>query len=216
MGIKGAVCPQGKYQSPCRKTETKLYKVLPKEDFQLLKNKIQKLIASYLWNTVIFFIFPSSSPFPSSNFHVDIDSLFTISNNPGSDQNGMKKGADMYKFHACYSPRHVPNSSLILRAWLLINLGEKRKVRVGCEAPGPGELVAASMSHASVMLGLEEAQCCLAGPKSAVMAATVRKEEVTVLVLRVTHVYFQDLHPGDLTGNLEAKPTKPKTHHLSP
>ena len=122
----------------------------------------------------------------------------------------------MYKFHACYSPRHVLNSSLILRAWLLINLGEKRKVRVGCEAPGPGELVAASMSHASVMLGLEEAQCCLAGPKSAVMAATVRKEEVTVLVLRVTHVYFQDLHPGDLTGNLEAKPTKPKTHHLSP
>ena len=55
----------------------------------------------------------------------------------------------MYKFHACYSPRHVPNSSLILRAWLLINLGEKRKVRVGCEAQGPGELMAASMSHAS-------------------------------------------------------------------
>lgn len=82
--------------------------------------------------------------------------------------------------------------------------------------PGPGELVGASMSHASVMLGLEVAQCCLAGAKSAVMAATVRKEEATVLVLRVTHVYFQDLHPGDLTGNLEAKPTEPRTHHLSP
>ena len=34
-------------------------------------------------------------------------------------------------------------------------------MRVGCEAPGPGELVAASMSHASVMLGREMAQCCL-------------------------------------------------------
>lgn len=60
--------------------------------------------------------------------------MFTISNNLGSDQNEIKKGADMYKLHACYSPRHVPNSSLILRAWLLINLEEKRKVRVRCEA----------------------------------------------------------------------------------
>ena len=57
VGIKGAVCPQGKYQSPCRKTETKLYKVLSKEDFQLLKNKTQQLIARYLWNTVIFSFF---------------------------------------------------------------------------------------------------------------------------------------------------------------
>lgn len=71
--------------------------------------------------------------------------------------------------------------------------------------PGPGELVAASMSHASVMLGLEVAQCCLAGAKSAVMAATVRKEEATVLVLRVRHVYFQDLHSWGPDGEPGSK-----------
>ena len=122
----------------------------------------------------------------------------------------------MYKFHPCYSPRHAPNSPLILRAWLLINLGEKRKVRVGCEAPRPGELVVASMSQASLMVGFEAARCCLVGAKSAVTAATVGKEEAAVLIVRVTHVYFQHLHPEDLMGNLEAKPTEPRTHHLSP
>lgn len=70
----------------------------------------------------------------------------------------------MYKFHPCYSPRHASISPLVLRAWLLINLGEERKVRVGCEAPGPDELVAAFMSQASVMLGFEATQCCQVGP----------------------------------------------------
>ena len=89
-------------------------------------------------------------------------------------------------------------------------------MRVGCEAPGPGELVVASMSQASLMVGFEATQCCLVGAKSAVTAATVGKEEAAVLIVRVTHVYFQHLHPGNLMGNLEAKPTEPRTHHLSP
>ena len=83
-------------------------------------------------------------------------------------------------------------------------------MRVECEAPGPGELVVASMSQASLMVGFEAAQCCLVGAKSAVTAATVGKEEAAVLIVRVTHVYFQHLHPGDLMGIWKQNPQNPE------
>lgn len=57
--IKGTVCPQGKYPPP-EKTETKLYKILQKENFQLLKKPDNQLPVEHCYFP-LFFSFSSSS-----------------------------------------------------------------------------------------------------------------------------------------------------------
>lgn len=88
-------------------------------------------------------------------------------------------------------------------------------MRVGCEASRTWW--AGGCLHVSCLCdaGPWSGPVLLSRAKSAVMAATVRKEEATVLVLRVTHVYFQDLHPGDRRGTWKQNP-QVRTHHLSP
>lgn len=74
--------------------------------------------------------------------------MFTISNNSGSDQMRSRKEQTCINFMPAIPQDMFLTPLLILRAWLLINLEEKRKVRGGCGGLQDPELVAASMSHA--------------------------------------------------------------------
>lgn len=65
-----------------------------------------------------------------------------------------------------------------------------------------------SFACVTVMLGSEEVQCSLAGATAAMTAAAEGQEDATVLVLGITSVLFQDLHPEDLMGYLEVKFTE--------
>lgn len=48
----------------------------------------------------------------------------------------------------------------------------------------------------------------MAGATAAMTAAAEGQEDATVLVLGITSVLFQDLHPEDLMGYLEVKFTE--------
>lgn len=122
MGTKVALCPQGKFQSPYQKAETKLYEILQREIFKLrvkkTKNKhtttkpLSQFPMEHCLHVLLFlFLLLTSTYILALSFLITLRSV----------QNGIKRHMELSTFLPCCFPRHALNSCLIVEAWLLIS-----------------------------------------------------------------------------------------------